>query len=218
MKRLSGLTCEPLTVHLSGEKWILSLPDSHASLSHALESVKEPGMSATFGPTFQGSLAKFDHQSSSWKTFQESLMTQDLVSLSTCPKWGMISRGELFALQKPAHLTEERDSLGLASFPTPTAKANQMAPSSLRKGGSFRNLLPTPDANPQGYRFKGDSQQSRGLVALAFLGKLEGMKEPGRLNPEFVEWLMGWPIGWTGFEHVETESCHIKRNSQSESS
>ena len=90
MKRLSGLTCEPLTVHLSSEKWILSLPDSHASLSHALESVKEPGMSATFGPTFQGSLAKFDHQSSSWKTFQASLMTQDLVSLSTCPKWGMI--------------------------------------------------------------------------------------------------------------------------------
>ena len=24
------------------------------------------------------------------------------------------------------------------------------------------------------------------------------------LNPRFVEWLMGWPIGWTSFEHAET--------------
>lgn len=25
------------------------------------------------------------------------------------------------------------------------------------------------------------------------------------LNPRFVEWLMGWPIGWTDFGPVETE-------------
>lgn len=28
------------------------------------------------------------------------------------------------------------------------------------------------------------------------------------LNPLFVEWLMGWPIGWTGFGPVETASSH----------
>ena len=22
-------------------------------------------------------------------------------------------------------------------------------------------------------------------------------KQNGRLNPEWVEWLMGWPVGWT---------------------
>lgn len=27
------------------------------------------------------------------------------------------------------------------------------------------------------------------------------------LNPLFVEWLMGWPIGWTGSAPVETASC-----------
>lgn len=26
----------------------------------------------------------------------------------------------------------------------------------------------------------------------------------GKLNPEFVEWLMGWPIGWTGLQPLET--------------
>jgi DNA (cytosine-5)-methyltransferase 1 len=28
------------------------------------------------------------------------------------------------------------------------------------------------------------------------------------LNPQFVEWLMGWPIGWTVSEPVETGLCH----------
>jgi hypothetical protein len=26
----------------------------------------------------------------------------------------------------------------------------------------------------------------------------------GKLNPEFVEWLMGYPIGWTDLDHSET--------------
>lgn len=28
----------------------------------------------------------------------------------------------------------------------------------------------------------------------------------GKLNPNWVEWLMGWPIGWTGSEPLATES------------
>ena len=27
----------------------------------------------------------------------------------------------------------------------------------------------------------------------------------GKLNPNWVEWLMGWPIGWTGLEPLETD-------------
>jgi hypothetical protein len=30
----------------------------------------------------------------------------------------------------------------------------------------------------------------------------------GALNPPWVEWLMGWPIGWTGCEPLETDKCH----------
>lgn len=29
-------------------------------------------------------------------------------------------------------------------------------------------------------------------------------REPRSLNPRFVEWLMGWPIGWTSFDCAET--------------
>ena len=30
----------------------------------------------------------------------------------------------------------------------------------------------------------------------------------GKLNPEWVEWLMGFPIGHTDCEDLETQSCH----------
>jgi len=31
-----------------------------------------------------------------------------------------------------------------------------------------------------------------------------------RLNPLFAEWLMGWPIGWTGLRPLETASYRSK--------
>ena len=30
----------------------------------------------------------------------------------------------------------------------------------------------------------------------------------GHLNPEWVEWLMGWPIGWTACEPLATDRFH----------
>lgn len=40
-----------------------------------------------------------------------------------------------------------------------------------------------------------------------------GLQEnsPQRLNPLFVEWLMGWPIGWTGSEPLGMEWSHWLR-------
>jgi len=28
----------------------------------------------------------------------------------------------------------------------------------------------------------------------------DAVEDDGRLNPDWVEWLMGWPIGWTSFK------------------
>jgi hypothetical protein len=36
-------------------------------------------------------------------------------------------------------------------------------------------------------------------------------KQTRRLNPRFVEWLMGWPVGWTDFEPLGTELCRYRR-------
>lgn len=44
----------------------------------------------------------------------------------------------------------------------------------------------------------------------------------GALNPEWVEWLMGWPLGWTDCEHSATDRfrqwlCAHGANCQQES-
>lgn len=53
---------------------------------------------------------------------------------------------------------------------------------------------------------RGSGSLSRGQEMVEPLGvqawKLAGCSG-GQLNPEFVEWLMGWPIGWTGFGALE---------------
>jgi len=75
--------------------------------------------------------------------------------------------------------------------------------------GVAARLWPTPDASPHKARLQGDSQQSRSLPALAATGRLD--QNPGRLNPAWVEWLMGWPIGWTACDSSETESYPSKQ-------
>ena len=41
------------------------------------------------------------------------------------------------------------------------------------------------------------------------LGKVVGQsKETGALNPTWVEWLMGWPLGWTDLKPLETDKSH----------
>jgi DNA (cytosine-5)-methyltransferase 1 len=43
-----------------------------------------------------------------------------------------------------------------------------------------------------------------------------GPKYPHTLNPLFCEWLMGWPIGWTGFAPVGTALSHWRRRMHGE--
>lgn len=94
----------------------------------------------------------------------------------------------------------------LEMFPTPNM-ADGMRTSLTHQGGNLTllghvKIWPTPQASEgEKYRLQGNSQGSKCLMAL----------HGGKLNPQFVEWLMGWPIGWTDLEHVEMESSLIKR-------
>ena len=47
------------------------------------------------------------------------------------------------------------------------------------------------------YRLKGNTQASKCLEAKARKGELTLTGQKGRLNPLFVEWMMGYPEGWT---------------------
>jgi hypothetical protein len=63
--------------------------------------------------------------------------------------------------------------------------------------------LPTPCANEDSFRLGGNTQQSKTLEAQARRGELG---EAGPLNPQFVETMMGLPIGWTDCASLATES------------
>jgi len=60
----------------------------------------------------------------------------------------------------------------------------------------IEKMYPTPSASEHKYRLKGNTQASKCLEAQA-------RKLGGKLNPNFVEFLMGYPMDWTKIEPTE---------------
>ena len=44
-----------------------------------------------------------------------------------------------------------------------------------------------------------------------------GTQAGGKLNPTWVEWLMGWPLGWTDLKPLETDKFHFVQQQHGES-
>jgi len=101
----------------------------------------------------------------------------------------MTRNGTLFQLQPLVRRTAEIVSGLLA---TPTATANQLAPS-MQKHPSSRAMWPTPTARDWKDNGKSPAELARNSKTLA-------THAGGKLNPQWVEWLMGFPIGWTDLD------------------
>ena len=157
------------------------------------------------GEKWRGSFTKYDPDTSLWRTHQCSLLG-DLDEFSeTWPQWGLMRNGECWEQQTLAQTISvtafglllnpmENQSPPPPHWPTPTAHMSKEtnAPSEYRRNtptltAQVNQRWPTPDASAHKYRLSGNSQQSNSLMALA----------GGKLNPDWTEWLMGWPPGWT---------------------
>ena len=64
-----------------------------------------------------------------------------------------------------------------------------------------RTRIPTPSATD--YKGSAKAGQRRGQLTDPAMGVIEA---GGSLSPDWVEWLMGWPIGWTSLDPLPAEN------------
>lgn len=192
-----GMTCAPLTA-CRGEAlltWCLAASRARTS---ALP-VRAPASmekSPACGRRWPASLARFDLNSCSWRTPQLSLLEDSVEFLATWPRWGSMRNGECWERGTLAPTTSATES-GL--LPTPTTQGNDLCRSMQkwpRHRRLARKLLPTPTA----HNAKETGAPSEAQRNAPTLGSIAG----GTLNPEWIEWRMGWPIGWTDSAPLET--------------
>ena len=202
-----GMTFKPLTED-RGEALLMSyLAAFPARTSQSLEKEPESKESAAeCGSTWRGWLAKYDPDSSSWRTAQCSFIEDLPESLETLPRSGMTRGGLLWELPMLERRTKETDS-GL--WPTPTSSvggANHNSPSVVSGKRFAMNLagavqsFPTPTRRD--YKSGTGAQDRPGHSPP--LSNVIG----GTLNPTWVEWLMGWPLGWTDLKPLEMDKSH----------
>jgi len=201
-----GMTFAPLTGTLGADVLTWCLADSLARTSASPERAQESTAAApACGPTWRGSLAKFDPASCSWKTAQLSLLEDLAESLETWPRSGLMLRGECFPLLTLEHRTVESGS-GL--WPTPTSTLGShgglVTPSKAREGGTLieavsSRMWPTPTASDNRNR---GTTQTPAIARRIEAGKqvMLTMSMDGPLNPTWVELLMNWPRNWTSLE------------------
>lgn len=131
--------------------------------------------------------ASFDRDMSFWRMSPDCSLkvTSDEFS-ETWPKSFLISEGAAYRLAPLERLTR-----GRASGLLPTPNSGDVPATAVKK------LLPTPMANDA----KNNAGPSRFNRKTLSLDAVAG----GRLNPYWVEWLMGWPIGWTDLRPLDLD-------------
>lgn len=223
-QRLSGQTLKPLTFRRF-EKALnmeFSVPVFHANLFRLVAKEKPQKTLDTSGPTSSRELDNVTPCFVFWKTCKElSPQKQETgkvflnMSAENWKKKVIELRQEYLARQKSAHLTKEKEFL---SWATPTIHGNNNKKGLTKKSGDGLNTQvkkwPTPAARD--YKGTNSIEHITGKTASkrGHMGQLPnavlanglqdqnknnttGKNQGQRLNPNWVEQLMGLPVGWT---------------------
>lgn len=208
-----GMTFVPLTENLGAALLTWFLADSRVRTYPPLAMAPELMVSAQdCGEKWRESSVRYDLDSSLWKTHL-SLFPEDLPwSLVTLPKWGMAQNG--FVYQHP---TAERPISGIgfgSLLPTPSASQCETRPSKKwnPKSQSGRSLgcmaatgmWPTPrSCSAMAAKITDKGERFPNLETV--IANRHPETGGGQLNPTWVEWLMGWPLGWTDLKPLEMD-------------
>jgi hypothetical protein len=123
---------------------------------------------------------------------------------------------------KPTSLNVMVKGVELGMWPTPTStlgtKGGRVTARKSREGGTLieavsARAFPTPSSND----WKGSARggQRRGQLTDP---DMQAIPAGGKLSPVWVEWLMGWPLGWTGLKRSATAKSASRKRSPGASS
>jgi hypothetical protein len=217
-----GMTYKPLTESRGEELLTLYLADFHAKTSVQQDEVQELTENGQeCGEKWHGLLARFDQDSHLWRTVQCSLLEDLNESLQTLPQWGMTVGGELYLRQTLVQNINENESGSEQKqmWLTPRVVEVDETPENFRRRmnskrandrkNGFGNLTMQVKAmekwpTPTSHNSKKTNAPSESLRNTPTLASQAG----GKLNPMWVEWLMGWPMGWTDLKPLEMDKCH----------
>ena len=173
----SGMMCKALTEN-RGEDLLMWYREDFLAKTYPVQAreqvLKEKDQ--VCGNTWRELSVKYDLDLSTWRTVHCLLNEELHWSSVTLPRWGMIVSGVLYQRQ-----TAERPISGTGSGLWLTPSANEDAAG-------------TPNGKMQ--KMLGNDPRIRGTTKTEWAA--------GTLNPTWVEWLMGWPLGWTDLKPLAT--------------
>ena len=222
----SGMTCK-LLMDGHGKALLTSyLAGFHARTSQSQAKAQASTESeAGCGGTWHESSMKYDRDSHSWKTHRHLFDEVLPESSVTLPKSGMTVYGVLWEQTTSERRTVENESgfwptpclpgnggshgkakLKAMLWPTPTASTGGPEPQGKtgRKLATIVGKWPTPTAH-NAKEQDSPAESARHTVTLTSQARGGDQTQPRSLNPNWVEWLMGWPIGWTGLKPLGTD-------------
>ena len=189
--------------------WIYSRVASLVSLIASPVSAEQAMTTETYGLSWLESLASLNPDGSWAKTYQGYCQVRLDGSLEefsgTWPRLGIVLDGLCMVPRTLERPTDETES---SSWPTPTANGNYN-----RKGASANSgdgletavkMWPTPKAVDYRSGSKPDSKRIQRKKEQGWSLDLNdaayATDNHGQLNPDWVECLMGFPIGWTSID------------------
>jgi hypothetical protein len=193
-----GTTCEISTESRGAEQLTFFAEDSLVKTS--VRQVREqelPESVQDYGKSMRDSLERCGLSLSLPKTHLCFALGDLELSSKIWPRWGMMLDGECWELATSVRPTKETEC---GSWPTPATrdyKGGHSPSAIIRKDGKSRmDILP----NVVAYG---------GLTIQQLSALPQGSSERAQqLNPLWVEWLMGWCIGWTDLKPLETDKFH----------
>ena len=187
-KPLTGQASNPLT-SCAGDS-----PAKTCQLQESKQGLMENEVGC--GLSMPSAYAHFNRVTSSWKTYQVSLFTQQWDAFSeTWPRAGMMQNGIACQRETVACLTDERE---YGWLPTPQAS-----------DGLFLTIKRPIYFKVGAYRIR----SNQGIDGNAKLADIALNLWGGRLNPKYVEAMMGYPLKWTEQESMPSATPSSRKSS-----